>query len=68
MKNGTLINITRERWVIVRDGTDIFCGLSRNYKFKPIDDLGDTPIKTYVSSNKAIASFQSSWGAFNGSK
>ena len=65
MKNGTFICIKRERWVIVRDGMEIFCGLSRNYKFKPIDDIGDTPIKTYLSRNKAISSFQSSWGAFN---
>ena len=66
MKNGALIWINRERWVIVRDGKDIFCGLARNYKFKPIDDIGDTPIKTYLSRNKAISSFNSSWTqAFN---
>ena len=65
MKNGTLICIKRERYVIVRNGTDIFCGLSRSYKFKPIDDIGDTPIKTYLSRNKAISAFQSSWGKFD---
>ena len=61
MKNGVLILIQRERWVIIRDGTHIFCGLARNFKFKPIDDIGDTSIKTYLSRNKAISSFQSSW-------
>lgn len=65
MKNGSLIWVSRERWVIIRDGTDIFCGLSRAYKFKPIGDIGDTAIKTYLSRNKAISSFQSSWGRFD---
>ena len=69
MKNGSLLRIQRERWVIVRDGTHIFCGLARNFKFKPIDDIGDTPIKTYLSRNKAISSFNSSWTqAFNGER
>lgn len=61
MTNRALIHIKRERWVIVRDGTHIFCGLARSYKFKPIDDIGDTPIKTYLSRNKAISAFNSSW-------
>lgn len=56
------IGIKRKRWVIVRDDKDIFCGLARHYGFKPISELGDTAIKTYLSKNKAIASFESSWG------
>lgn len=54
------IKIERERWVIVR-GNDIFCGLARHYKFKPIEDVGNTAIKTYLSKGKAESSFISSW-------
>lgn len=38
------MTIARKRWVIIKDNK-IFCGLARNYKFKPIDDIGDTAIK-----------------------
>lgn len=55
------MTISRERWVIIRDDTDIFCGLARNYEFKPIDNIGNTAIKTYLSKNKAEASFCKSW-------
>ena len=49
--------ITRKRYIIVRNGTHIMCGLARQYYFKPIDDIGDTQIKTYSSEKKAIAGF-----------
>ena len=54
-------NITRKRWIIVRDGTDILCGLARNYDFKPIDKIGDTAIKTYRSKKSAFSSFRKCW-------
>jgi hypothetical protein len=54
------MRIERERWVIVK-GNEIFCGLARNYQFKPIDNIGNTAIKTYLSKNKAESSFISSW-------
>lgn len=41
--------------------TEIFCGLARNYQFKPVDDVGNTSIKTYRSENTALSSFDSSW-------
>lgn len=53
--------IKRKRYVIVRNNKDIFCGLSRDYKFKPVNELGNTPIKTYLSEKKAWSSFLSSW-------
>ena len=56
------MKIQRERWVIIRDGKDIFCGLARQFQFKPINDIGDTAIKTYLSKNKAISAFERSWG------
>lgn len=55
------VNISRTRYVIVRDDDSIFCGLSRNYQFKKIDDIGDTSIKTYLSAKKAKSSFLQSW-------
>lgn len=60
IKDRNTMKIERERWVIVR-GNDIFCGLARHYKFKPIDDVGNTAIKTYLSKGKAESSFVSSW-------
>lgn len=54
------MKIERERWVIVK-GDEIFCGLARHYQFKPINDIGNTAIKTYLSKNKAESSFLSSW-------
>ena len=54
------MKIERERWVIVK-GNEIFCGLARHYQFKPINDIGNTAIKTYLSKNKAESSFISSW-------
>ena len=56
------MRIERERWVIMRNNrTEIFCGLARSYKFKPINDIGNTAIKTYRSKNTALSSFESSW-------
>ena len=56
------MKIERERWVIMRNNrTEIFCGLARNYQFKPIDNIGNTAIKTYRSENTALSSFASSW-------
>ena len=58
--------IERKRWVIMRNNRkEIFCGLARNYQFKKIDNIGDTAVKTYVSKNKAIASFENSWSCID---
>lgn len=56
-----MIAINRERWVITRNDREIFCGLARNFKFKPIDRIGDSAVKTYLSEKKAIAAFNKSW-------
>lgn len=55
------IRIERKRYVIIRNGKDVFCGLARHFQFKPISEIGDTAVKTYLSRNKAIAAFNSSW-------
>lgn len=54
------MKIERERWVIIK-GNEIFCGLARNFQFKPIDNISNTAIKTYLSKNKTESSFLSSW-------
>ena len=55
------ISIKRTRYVVVNDKGEIFCGLAKNYQFKPIDGIGNTAIKTYLSENKAKSSFLDSW-------
>lgn len=57
-----MINIKRIRFVVVRTtDNSIFCGLARNYEFKKISELKDTPLKTYLSEKKAKSSFLLSW-------
>lgn len=59
-----MIKIQRKRYVIIREGKDgpeIFCGLARNFIFKPIDKIGETAIKTYRSEQQAEATFNKSW-------
>lgn len=56
------MKIERKRWVIMRNNrTEIFCGLARNYTFKPVSEIGNTAAKTYLSKNKALAAFDDSW-------
>lgn len=56
------MKITRKRYIITRNNqTEILCGLSQNYTFKRIDNIGNTAIKTYQSENTAITSFKKSW-------
>ena len=56
------LKIERKRYVVMTaDRKQIFCGLARHYMFKDVDDLGDTPLKTYLSEKKAKSSFLSSW-------
>lgn len=56
-----MINIKRERWIIVLDNKEVFCGLAKNYWFKPLDNMGNTSIKTYRSEETALSAFKKSW-------
>lgn len=57
-----MISIKRIRYVVITgDEEKIFCGLARNYHLKSINDIGDTPVKTYMSRQKAISSFINSF-------
>lgn len=56
------MKIERIRYIVTNETeTEIFCGLAQHQQFKPINDIGDTAIKTYISEKKAKASFLSSW-------
>ena len=52
--------INRIRYVIMRNNrTEILCGMAEHFRFKKINELEKTPIKTYFSEYKAISSFMS---------
>jgi len=56
--------INRERYVISRkQGNEIeyFCGLARHYDFKTVEEIGNSSIKTYMTQNKALSAYMSSW-------
>ena len=55
------MNIIRDRYVVIKNGQEIFCGLARNYCFKPFREVGNASIKTYRSEKKAQSSFHNSW-------
>ena len=55
------MNITRKRFIVMRNNrSEVWCGLSKNFFFKPISEVKDTPIKTYRSQAQAKAGC-SSW-------
>ena len=55
------MEITRKRYVVMRKNrTEIWCGLDRTFHFKPIDQIGETAIKTYRT-RKQAESGCSSW-------
>lgn len=57
-----MIEIKRKRYIILRTkDNSIFCGLARQYEFIKLNEFKDTPLKTYLSKNKAKSSFILSW-------
>lgn len=55
------MKIERKRYVVIRNNrTEIWCGLSKRFHFKPISDIGDVAIKTYRTKNQALSGC-SSW-------
>ena len=55
------VDIRRKRYVIIKDGVEIFCGLSQRLHFKPMSDIGNATIKTYQSKDKALFALKSSY-------
>lgn len=57
-----MVITNRERWIIRRKDTGtILCGLARQFHFKPIEEIGETAVKTYRSEKQALSSFGMSW-------
>jgi len=55
------MKIVRNRFVVMRrNRTEIWCGLSKNFYFKPIEEIGETAIKTYRTRAQAESGC-SSW-------
>lgn len=55
------MKIERKRYVVMRKNrTEIWCGLSKNFRFVPISEVKDTAIKTYRTEKQAWAGC-SSW-------
>lgn len=48
------MKIQRNRFVVMRNNrTENWCGLARTFHFKPIDQVGETAIKTYRTRKQA---------------
>lgn len=55
------MNITRKRFIVMRNNrSEVWCGLSKHFYFKPISEVKDTSVKTYRSQAQAEAGC-SSW-------
>lgn len=55
------MKIERKRYVVMRNNrTEIWCGLTKQFRFKNISDIGEVAIKTYRTKNQALAGC-SSW-------
>ena len=55
------MKIQRKRFVVMRKNrTEIWCGLSKNFYFKSVDEVGETAIKTYRTEKQAKSGC-SSW-------
>lgn len=53
--------IRRHRYVIMRKNrSEVWCGLSKQFHFKPIDDIGETAIKTYRTEAQAKSGYSGS--------
>lgn len=49
------LNITRKKWVLVKDEKEILCGAQRHYHFEPFDKIGDKEIKKFRTKKEAIS-------------
>ena len=55
------MRIERNRYVVMRKNrTEVWCGLSKNFSFRPISEIKDVSIKTYRSEAQARSGC-SSW-------
>lgn len=60
-RGGINVKIQRKRYIVMRkDRTEVWCGLSKNFSFRPVSEVKDVSIKTYRSEAQARAGC-SSW-------
>lgn len=57
-----MILLKRPRYIIKRkDNGYVFCGLAKQFKFNPLDDIGDYSIEIYRSKSIALDYFNRNW-------
>ena len=50
------MRIERKRYVVMRKNrTEVWCGLAKNFSFRPISEIKDVSVKTYRSEAQAKA-------------
>lgn len=50
------MKIQRKRYVVMRNNrTEIWCGLSKNFSFRPVLEIKDVSVKTYRSEAQALS-------------
>lgn len=50
------MRIERKRYVVMRKNrTEVWCGLAKNFSFRPISGIKDVSVKTYRSTGKRNA-------------
>ena len=55
------MKIERTRYIVMRrNQTEVWCGLSKNFSFRPIEEVKDVSVKTYRSKAQAESGC-SSW-------
>ena len=55
------MRIERKRYVVMRKNrTEVWCGLAKNFSFRPISEIKDVSVKTYRSEAQARSAC-SSW-------
>ena len=55
------MRIERRRYVVMRrNRTEVWCGLAKNFSFRPISEIRDVSVKTYRSEAQARSGC-SSW-------
>ena len=62
------ISIARTRWIIIRKSysrTEVLCGHANDAKFLPLDNVGDSIVRTYRSYNVAVHIIERYWTGYD---
>ena len=48
------MKIQRKRYIVMRrNRTEVWCGLAKNFSFRPVSEIRDVSVKTYKSEAQA---------------